>query len=497
MGAGPSRDEVRGLPSPRQAGLHRTPALLIPLLLGISAGAEPASAEPSTSSALTTEEAPVLTLEELVQLAVHHNLLVRAEANRIREAEALYQRAAATAYPTLSFNALIGGPTAEARTRVVNDLSTITPASLEGDLDFGELGVTLRVGAQLVQPLYTFGKISTAKDAASHGVRAAKHNVDITLGEVLLNVHRAYWTHMMTVSFSEGLEDGERILQRVIEKIETLIEEDSGQVTENDRLRLLHALATIRVRLTDARVGQVLSLQALKLLIGREQNDPLQVVASDIEDIPRGLPSLSEQMVLARAQRPEVRALGAVTEALDGFAEFRVRQLFPDVYLGGVIDMAITSNATNHTNPFIFDRFNYFDVGLGVGIRAELDVFQKLAQADMAKAEARTALARLEAVRQLVELDVQKSHQELSGAYTRLRDLEKAMTAGRGWLTSAVLAYDIGIGNARELVDAFIARATSEAEYFKTCFDVQVGTADLQRAVGELQKRFSVTGRTE
>lgn len=451
----------------------------------------------SLSGPARADEEPAYTLNELAALAVQHNLLVRAESNRIREAEALYQRAAATAYPTISFNALVGGPTAEARTQVVNDLSTVTPASLEGNLEFGELGVTLRVGAQVVQPLYTFGKISTAKEAATHGVRAAKHNVDITLGEVLLNVYRAYWTHMMTVSFSDGLEDGERILQKVIEKIETLIEEDSGQVTENDRLRLLHALATIRVRLTDARVGRTLSLQALKLLIGREQNDPLRVVPADIEEVPGKLPSLAEQMTLARTQRPEVRALGALTDALDGFAEFRVRQLFPDIFLGGVIDMAITSNATNQTNPFIFDRFNYFDVGLGVGIRAELDVFQKLAQADMAKAEAQTALARLEAVRQAVELDVQRVHQELSGAYTRLRDLEKAMTAGRGWLTSAVLAYDIGAGNARELVDAFIARATSEAEYFKTCFDVQVGTADLERAVGALQQRFPVTGRTE
>lgn len=478
--------EVLGLRVHPPAHRPRRSLLGLALALGIS-----------WSPSARADESPVYTLDELVRLAVEHNLLVRAESNRIREAEALYQRAAATAYPTISFNALVGGPTAEARTGVVNDLSTITPASLEGNLEFGELGVTLRVGAQLVQPLYTFGKISTAKDAATHGVRAAKHNVDITLGEVLLNVHRAYWTHMMTVSFSQGLQDGERILEKVIEKIETLIDDESGQVTENDRLRLMHALATIRVRLTDARVGQVLSLQALKLLVGREQNDPLRVATLDIEDVPSGLPSLAEQMTLARSQRPEVRALGALTEALDGFAEFRVRQLFPDVFLGGVIDMAITSNATNQTNPFIFDRFNYFDVGLGVGIRAELDVFQKLAQADMAKAEARTALARLEAVRQAVELDVQRVHQELAGAYTRLRDLEKAMTAGRGWLTSAVLAYDIGTGNARELVDAFIARATSEAEYFKTCFDVQVGTADLRRAVGELQQPFSVIARTE
>jgi outer membrane protein TolC len=443
------------------------------------------------------ESEGALDLDELVRRAVQFNLLIRAEGTRVREAEALYQRAAAMAYPAISFNALIGGPTSEARTTVVNDLSTVTPESLEADFDFGELGVTFRIGAQIVQPLYTFGKISTAKESAAHGVRAAKHNVNITLGEVLLNVHRAYWTHMMTISFAEGLEDGYRILESVIMKIETLIEEDSAQVTENDRLRLLHALATIRVRLTDARVGQSLSLQALKLLIGKEQSDALSVAAKEIEDVPEGVPSLNEQMALARVQRPEVQALSAVTQALDGVAELRIRQLFPDVYLGGVIDMAITSNATNQTNPFIYDRFNYFDLGIGIGVRAELDVFQKLAHADMAEAEARTAMARLDAVRQLVELDVQKAHQELSGSYTRLRDLEKAMTAGRGWLTSSVLAYDIGTGNARELVDSFIARATSEAEYFKTCFDIHVGSADLARAVGEMQQRYGVTVRTE
>ena len=56
----------------------------------------------------------------------------------------------------------------------------------------------------------------------------------------------------------------------------------------------------------------------------------------------------------------------------------------------------------------------------------------------------------------------------------------KAYKAAKAWLTAAALAYDIGTGNAAELIDAFLARATAEADLRRTQYEIQLGRAVLK-----------------
>jgi outer membrane protein TolC len=455
------------------------------IALFVMASPSPAFAE-EPAVATATGAGSALGLEELVRDALKANLQIKAEETIIDQAKALYSRAKAQAYPRFSLRTLFGGPTPEAKTTVLNDPSTATPESLEGDFDFGNLGITFRVNAEGVFPIYTFGKIDSAKEAAGHAIHAARHKVEITSADVIMNVHKAFWAYQLAQSFANSLQEGDEIIEGVLEKVETLLEDDSPQVTENDRLRLLHAAATVRVRLKEARQGTELALRALKLLSGREQHQALTVRLEEVAEVPEEPPSLEELKPEAHRRRPELEALRALIEAQGSWLDFKNRALLPDLFLGGVLELAYTSNASDQTNPFVYDRFNFFDVGVGIGLNAELDVFNKLAEAEEAEAQRNTTVAQYLAVRQAVDLELGATHAELVGRYRRITDLKRAHRASRGWLAASVLAYDIGIGDAGELIDAFLARATAEGELFKTYFDIQIGHAKLGKALGRL-----------
>lgn len=465
--------------------------VVLTTVLSLAPGARPASAEEratlvlTTSSTTSTTTVPGETLATLAERALQHNLRIRIDEAQVDEARALYRYAAAQAYPRFSASALFGGPTPERRTEVVNDPSTITPSSLEGDLRFGELGFTFRASAEGALPLYTFGKISNAKEAASSVVRAANERVAITEAEVVVQVHNAFWAFQLTRSFISSLEEGESMLAKVLSKIEALIDDDSSQVTENDRLRLLYALATVRVRLTEARQASELARAAMKLLVGQAQTAPLELASADLEALP-AVPALDEQMREAMVWRPELRALRALVEAQQRFAAYRQSAFWPDVFLGGILRYAYTSNATDQTNPFIYDDANVADVGIGLGMRVELDVFSKLAELEQAEAATRTRAAQAAAAEQAVDLEVRKLHADLVGGYERIRGLERANRAARGWLTASTLAYDIGTGDAAELIDSFLAWAASEGELQKTRYDMQLAHVDFARAIGRL-----------
>ncbi|MCC7382816.1 MAG: TolC family protein [Deltaproteobacteria bacterium] len=458
---------------------HRALALIAVLLA-------PATVRGETTT--STAGIKPLGLSDLLRLAQRHNKQVGIDVAKIEEARALYSFAKAQAFPKFSGRALLGGPTAEARSRIPNDLSTTTPASFEGDFDFGKLGITFRFDANGAQPLYTFGKIASARDAARALVRASEEKVHITEGEVLLNVQRAFWAHQMTRSFVKSLQEGEATLAKVVTKIEELLAEESPQVTENDRLRMLHARATVGVRLLEAENAANATLAALSLLTGQPQNKPLVVSEADLDAVPQAPPPIEELLVQARAARPEIKALTHLVHATERYLDFRANSLFPDLFIGAFIESAITTNATDQTNPFLNDRFNYFDAGVGLGLRWELDVFDKLALLEDAKAKLTVKIAETAAADEAIELEVRKLHLDVLSNHAKLVPAERAYRAARGWLTAAVLAYDIGTGEAAELIDAFLAAATAEADLRKTQYDLLTGTADLDRAVGHITR---------
>ncbi len=449
--------------------------------------------------ATSTVAAPTgLTLPQLIDEALQRNPQVAVAESQIDEARGLYAFAASKAYPVLNATLLFGGPTPEARTTVVNDVNTITPASLEGDFDFGQLGVALRINGNASVPIYTFGKISSGKDAAKHVVEAAKHQAHGTKAEVVSDVTRAFWSIQLLRAFETSLADGEKTLEKVLHKVQELLEADSPQVTENDRLRLLHALGTLRVRKIDAADAFKIATKALLLLIGRPQSSSIEVAVVDLDDgLPTQIPDEEEMIRRVHSKRPELLALREVVEAQKSFAELRRAQFYPDFFIGAVVSYAYTSNATDQTNPFINDPFNFFDLGIGIGLRVELDVFGKLAQLEQAEAQAHTRMNQEHLASEAAELDVRRIHTQIKGGLSRVEALERNAHTARGWLTASVLAYDIGTGRADELIDAFLAWAASEAELQKTRYDTILRTAELARATGRLSAYEPVSAGTK
>jgi outer membrane protein TolC len=429
------------------------------------------------------------TLPQLVTEALAANKRIKIDEAKIGEAIALLDWAKAQAYPRLDALAIGGGPTPERKLTTPNDPTSVTDDSKTGNFRFGQVGVTFQVNATAIQPIYTFGKLTSGKQAAEFVVRAAEDKHVITEAEVVVDVNRAFWGYQLAHSFVGSLQDGEKTLLKVQKKIEDLIEAESPQVTENDRLRMIHAIATVRVRLNEAVTATKFAVQAMKLLIGRVQESELEIANADLDELPAEIPPVESFIRSAHDQRPEVLALRNVVGAATKYTEFRKNRLWPDVFLGGEFDFAYTSNATRVTSPFLYNPYNTLGAGLGIGVRFELDVFTKLAELEQAEAELATHTAEEAAVDQAIDVEVRKIHTDLTAGYERIQLLERANRAARGWLTASTLAYDIGTGDARQLTESFLAWAASEAELQKTRFDMHIAHADYARAGGQLIHR--------
>ncbi len=114
------------------------------------------------------EEKIVLGLPELIHLAITRSPEVGEVQSEIGAAQSDLKQVTGAYYPQLESTALIG-PVPDAKEPLVMNGRIIDPSP---SLSPSSIGIFGRLDLTLTQPLYTFGKLSNRREAASRGVKA-------------------------------------------------------------------------------------------------------------------------------------------------------------------------------------------------------------------------------------------------------------------------------------------------------------------------------------
>ncbi|MCH6560425.1 TolC family protein, partial [candidate division KSB1 bacterium] len=83
-----------------------------------------------------------------------------------------------------------------------------------------------------------------------------------------------------------------------------------------------------------------------------------------------------------------------------------------------------------------------------------------------------------------IKLEVKKAYLEVTQAGTNFRESRKALRASDNWLRSESMAWDIGVGEVKDLIDAFKANGSMQAAHLENIFKYNVALAKLSKASG-------------
>jgi outer membrane protein TolC len=439
---------------------------------------------PNGEGAQAASGAP-LTLPQLVERARRSDARVEEAEAELRRLQALQRQAHWAWFPKFETVVGFGGPTPEARNNGLGGPPT-TEASLEGDWNFGELGVTVRAEVNAVLPLYTFGKLSALEKAGDQGPIIGAALRERARDEAGFQAAQAFYGYQLARSGMAQLEDTAKRLEDAAQRINELLAEESQQVSKMDTYKVNVFRQLVAARRGEAQQGQRLALEALRLLSGARPGEPLEIAAVDLplDEEEFTPPKLEQALTLAEQHRPELGAIRAGITAREQEVLIRERAYYPDLGLVGFARFAYTSNATPQRTPFAYDPYNEANAGLGLAMRGTFDIPMKNAQADQARAELDKLKAQQRLLQSGIRLEVTKVHGELLAALERARAFTEAEKNARRWATAAYAAFDLGTGDTRELVDAFTALAQTSAEKAKGWHDVRVGIAALDRVTG-------------
>jgi outer membrane protein TolC len=403
----------------------------------------------------------------------------------LRRLQALQRQAHWAWFPKFETVVGFGGPLPEARNNGLGGPPT-TEATLQGDWNWGELGVTVRAEVNALLPLYTFGKLSALEKAGDQGPIIGAALRERARAEAGFQAAQAFYGYQLANSGLVQLEETAKRLDDAGKRIQELLAEESQQVSKLDTYKVNFFRQVLESRRSEAQQGRALAMEAIRLLSGAQPGEPVEVVSVDLplaED-EFSPPTLEKALALAEQRRPELVAIQAGITAREQEVLIRERAYYPDLGIIGFAKFAYTSNATPQRTPFAYDPYNDATAGIGLAARGTFDIPIKNAQLDQSRAELDKLKAQQRLLQSALRLEVTQVHGALTAALAKARAMTDAEKNARRWATAAYAAFDLGTGDTRELVDAFTALAQASADKAKSWHDVRVGIAALSRVTG-------------
>lgn len=284
----------------------------------------------------------VLTLEEIKDKAVQHNVRMRSAANEIRQAEQQKKETLTKYFPQVS---AMGTGFKTSKGVVKTDINTadIIPASLASlipssiaayipshvqvnMLDEGIIG-----SVTAIQPVFMGGQIVNGNKLAKVGVEVKQLQYETTRDEVELNAEKYYWQII-------SLKEKQKTLQKVREMLAKLEKDASVAVEAGVGMR--NDLLQVQLKQNEVESNELKLQNGLKLVtmilaqyIGMEGQDVDVVSSVDSSAMPF-YPTIKVNHDQALAETPEFKLLEKNVEATRLQRKMEVGKHLPMVAVG-------------------------------------------------------------------------------------------------------------------------------------------------------------------
>jgi outer membrane protein TolC len=360
---------------------------------------------------------------------------------------------------------------------------TVTSSLQNNRTPFQNLGPFAGIQIQLIQPIWTWGQLSSARDAAAAGVQAREKLVEDTVSHIELRVIQLFWGEMLARRLLDLAAEVEKALADVDRHITTSLAKGDGDVTLEDRYRVDLFRSQLVQRKADAERALELAHLGLAATLALP-NAELVLKDATLEASPAPVASLEEELTRAEDRRPDLKALTQAIRARQAEVQATFAAMLPQIFVIGEADLSRAPNRDIQTNPWVSDPFNQFGAGVALGIKQDLSIPTLNAKANKAQAEEKVLEAQRAGLLRLVRTQVEAALVELAAGETRLEAARGALAAGRNWFRSAAQNFDLGVTDARGLTEAYRAYVESQLAQAQSTYDVLVARAALDQATG-------------
>lgn len=444
------------------------------LLCGVALSTSPAQAGDEEPP-----QAPVrLTLAQAVELALRVNPEVLQVREKTEEFGQLVREARAEALPqvgarlSLVQNRDPGLRNSPFFARLLEGPDPIPPEALAA-FKFTNYVWSLDVS----QPVFTFGRVSSALDAA----REERGGVDLDVrgveNRVSFDAVRAAYAFLLARARLAVLETERQARERQLDQVQARF--DLEDATRLDLLRARVALANLRPEVLDAENEVALALASVNSTLGRPADAPIDVVADlAVDDPPPEVLRPGALLELAGQHRPELRRFAVDRRVLDARIGFTRSELKPE----------IRANASYGINTFAAE--NATDLSLrtwNVGVSFDwtlFDGFRTSSQVAALRSQVTQNEHDEQSFRNQLAVELEDSHGTWLRALEALEVLSLAVEEAREAERVAEESLKWGAATTLDVIQSTLALRQAELNQRSASHDALVALAEMKYLVG-------------
>jgi outer membrane protein TolC len=337
----------------------------------------------------------------------------------------------------------------------------------------------------LIQPLYTFGKISENMKAATHGIEVDRSRKEQRANEVAQKVREYYYGLLLARELKELVTEVQESLSKARVKAVKMIEQGSEGADEIDLYKLDAFSGEVAKYLEEAVKGERLALAALKTRLGLASDTQLEISSERLAMDDSVIPDYETYLDKARSQRPEFRQIAEGLKARSALVEAAKANYYPDIFLGGLFSWAYADQRDRVNNPYITDPFKHTIGGVALGARWKMDFGITGARVAGEQAQYNRLLSTKTFADANIPLQIKKYYLDLQEAENSVTATKNAFSNAKRWGMAAIANFDFGVGPAREILEALQAYARMRAAYFQSIYNFRMAQANLDYAIGQ------------
>ena len=366
--------------------------------------------------------------------------------------------------------------------------ATITPKvtgnALESHSDWGTVGFFGKAVLEMVQPLWTFGKIGSLQRAANAGIDVGKAAVEVARWELRVRASEAWMGRLLSRELDAILADGKVWIDKAEKRMDRLKAADSDEYDQMEHLRLKTRAAEFYQLQADNLLLQMQAREGLRLLLRRPAGEEVALADTTLTPYEFEVQSADDYVAIMRQNDPGVRLARENARAQHALADAKAAEAWPDIVFVGQVNFSEGTQIENQGSYFANDPYHDHSVGGVLGLRWKLDVPQRIFQTDEARARAARADAEADVQADLQEFKVRQLAQELANKRELIRIFAESQKAAQGWLTATWDTYDAGFGSFRDVMDALVQFYQKKFSYLRMVFEHNTTTWKLSQAIG-------------
>lgn len=350
--------------------------------------------------------------------------------------------------------------------------------------DWDNWAIFTRFQLTAAQPLFTWGAINKAVDAARLGAEAAQYSFEAKKEDLEIRLFELYYSRVLAMEIERLLEEAQDKLDQIEKQIEEMQEEGDASLDDSEIFKFEIFKAEFEIQKAEVAENMNFVRETWNYILRNQDSEIYEPEVRFLDPVSAEIEPVDFYQQSAFSNRPELKALDIGQEATRTYISSLKRQNLPGLFLGGYLNFANTPNRPRQSNPFIQNNTNFLSGGFGFTIRQNLNFLSIKANIERNQIELNKINYAEDAAKDGILLEVNNNYRQASLADVKVKQTDQALVTSKKWLRQEQLDYDFGMGDVKDLIDAMKKELELKLQLKQRVFEYNSSLAKLNKSAG-------------